>query len=429
MMSMNKGPSRTTNHGDEVYFLSELLGVKVIFQGKKVGRLDDLLIVEEEKLPYVTHLLVKRPFGYPSLLIPWEKVKSLTAKDIIIDIEKVDNYASEPRENAVLLKDHVLDKKVLDIAERDVDVVYDVKMVMRNGWLYVTDVDFSRYGLFKRMGLKSVANFIYSLADRIDYDTVSWAYVQRLPTNISSFKGDVKLNVLKDKLDDLNPVDLADVIEEMEPEQRAEIFSGMDTERASDTLEEIEPSVQRALVSSLGKEKVAELIDEMTPGQAADVLSVLPWEDAKAILELIDKDDAAKIESILEKGEEKIVNYSSSNFIKVYPSVSVLDAQEEYPHMAKGKEAVMYLYVVDNGDKLLGVLDIKDLLKAEDHSLLGEIMEDVMVRLKPENTLRETARLFDKYDFRALPVVNSEGRIVGVVPYRDVMRLTHHFTE
>ena len=426
---MNKNGSGKASHPDDVYFLSELLGVKVMLHGKKVGRLADILIVEEEKLPYVTHFLVKRPFGHPSLLIPWDRVKSVTTKEVVIEVEKVEEFVGEPPANAVLLKDHILDKKVLDIEDRDVDVVYDVKMVLRNGWLYVTDVDFSRYGLLKRMGLKGIANFIYNLADRIDDDTVSWAYVQPLPTNISSFRGDVKLKVLRDHLDDLNPVDLADVLEEMEHEQRVEIFSGMDTERASDTLEEIDPRVQRALVSSLGKEKVAELIDEMTPGQAADVLSVLPWEDAKAILELIDKEDAAKIESILEKGEEKIINFASSNFIKVYPSVSVLDAQEEYPHIAKGKEAIMYLYVVEKDDKLLGVVDIKDLLKEADQSLLGEIMEDIIVSLKPETTLRETAALFDRYDFRALPVVDPKGRIVGVVPYRDVMKLTHHFTE
>ena len=426
---MNQNGSGRTGHTDSVYFLSELLGVKVMLRDKKVGRLADILIVEEEKLPYVTHFLVKRPFGYPSLLIPWEKVKSVTTKEVVIDVQKVEDFVGQPAENAVLLKDHILDKKVLDIEDRDVDVVYDVKMVLRNGWLYVTDVDFSRYGLLKRMGLKGIANFIYNLADRIDDDTVSWAYVQPLPTNISSFKGDVKLRVLKDHLDDLNPVDLADVLEEMEHEQRVEIFSGMDTERASDTLEEIDPNVQRALVSSLGKEKVAELIDEMTPGQAADVLSVLPWEDAKVILELIDKEDAAKIESILEKGEENIINYASSNFIKVYPSVSVLDAQDEYPHIAKGKEAIMYLYVVEKDDKLLGVVDIKDLLKETDQSLLGEIMEDIIVSLKPETTLREAAVLFDRYDFRALPVVDPNGHIVGVVPYRDVMKLTHHFTE
>lgn len=426
---MNKNGSGKSSTSDSVYFLSELLGVKVMLREKKVGRLADILIKEEEKLPYVTHFLVKRPFGYPSLLIPWEKVKSVTTKEVVIDVEKIEDFVGEPPANSVLLKDHILDKKVLDIEDRDVDVVYDVKMVLRNGWLYVTDVDFSRYGLLKRMGLKGIANFIYNLADRIDDDTVSWAYVQPLPTNISSFKGDVKLRVLKDHLDDLHPVDLADVLEEMEHEQRVEIFSGMDTARASDTLEEIDPSVQRALVSSLGKEKVAELIDEMTPGQAADVLSVLPWEDAKAILEFIDKDDAAKIESILEKGEEKIINYASSNFIKVYPSVSVLDAQEEYAHIAKGKEAIMYLYVIDNDDKLLGVVDIKDLLKEADQSLLGEIMDDIIVSLKPETTLREASVLFDRYDFRALPVVDPNGRIVGVVPYRDVMKLTHHFTE
>ncbi len=426
---MNKTSAQGMNHSGCVYFLSELLGVKVILRGRKVGRLADILIVEEEKLPYVTHFLVKRPFGYPRLLIPWESVRSVTVKEVVIEVEKIDDCVGDPPANAILLRDHILDKKVLDIEDRDVDVVYDVKMVLRNGWLYVTDVDFSRYGLFKRMGLKGIANMIYSLADRIDDETVSWAYVQPLPANISSFKGDLKLRVLKEKLDDLHPVDLADVLEEMEHEQRVAIFRRMDTERASDTLEEIDPRVQRALVSSLGKEKVAELIDEMTPGQAADVLSVLPWDDAKAIVALIDKDDADKIELILEQREEKIVNYASSNFIRVYPSVSVMDAQAEYPRIAKGKEAIMYLYVVDNGDKLLGVVDIKELLKEEDQLLLGEIMDEVVVTLKPESTLREAAAMFSRYDFRALPVVDENGRIVGVVPYRDIMRLTHHFTE
>jgi magnesium transporter len=203
---VNKNGSGKAGRKDEVYFLSELLGIKVMLHDKKIGRLADILIVEEEKLPYVTHFLVKRPFGYPSLLIPWEKVKSVTTKEVVIEVEKIENFVGEPAENAVLLKDHILDKKVLDLEDRDVDVVYDVKMVLRNGWLYVTDVDFSRYGLLKRMGLKGIANFIYKLADRIDDDTVSWAYVQPLPTNISSFKGDVKLKVLKDHLDDLNPV-------------------------------------------------------------------------------------------------------------------------------------------------------------------------------------------------------------------------------
>ena len=90
-----------------------------------------------------------------------------------------------------------------------------------------------------------------------------------VPENIGSFKGNVKLNVLKEKLPDIHPVDLADILEELNEEQRTAIFNELDTEQASDTLEEIEPRVQRSLISSMDKERVAELIDEMTPAQAA----------------------------------------------------------------------------------------------------------------------------------------------------------------
>ena len=118
--------------------------------------------------------------------------------------------------------------------------------------------------------------------------------MQQLPADIGSFNGNVKLNVLKEKLPDIHPVDLADILEELEHEQRMAIFNQLDTEHASDTLEEVEPRVQRDLVSSLTIERVTELVNEMTPAQAADLLAELPASESDAILDKIEAPEALK---------------------------------------------------------------------------------------------------------------------------------------
>ena len=127
--------------------------------------------------------------------------------------------------------------------------------------------------------------------------------------------------------------------------------------------------------------------------------------------------------------EEKAINYATSRFIKVSPDLTTDEVQNDYPRLAKGMMVVMYFYVVDENDKLLGVLDIKELLEAPDEALLKDVMVTNMIALHPESTLKEASELFARYDFRAIPITDENDRIIGVVPYRDVMRLTHHFVD
>ena len=418
------------NSTEYKFFLSDLIGRKAIWNNKKIGSLQDILILETGIIPEVTHFIVNRPFGHHSLLIPWENIVEITNNEIIINIESFEKYENEPAEPQVLLKDHILDKKVIDMDENDVEVVYDIKLVLRHKKLYVTDVDSSKYGLLRRMGLKWLAKFIYNLADTIKSDTIPWTYVQPLPEQISSFKGNVKLKVLKDKLLELHPVDLADIIEELDHTQRIAIFNELDTELASDTLEEIEPRVQRDLISSLEKDKVAELINDMTPAQAADILAILPGTDADEILSDIsklDNENAQKIEFIIEKHDEKIINFATSHYFKFSPQVKVQEAINEFHNSAKDKDVIMYLYIADEQNKLLGVVDIRELLQASTDETLGEIMTSHVITLSPESTLIEASRMFVRYLFRAIPIIDENDVILGVVPYRDIMNLNHRF--
>jgi magnesium transporter len=425
---MNEVISPSVNkETEQIYFLSEIVKIPVIWHSRKIGKLADFIIVDKDKIAEVTHVCVHRPFGDPALIVPWEKVTAISCTELTIEIDNMEQYAVLPAEGAVLLKDYILDKKVLDVDGREVEMVYDVRMVLKNNKLYVVDVDLSKYGLLRRIGLKWLANFIYNLAQKIREQTISWDYVEPLPEQLSSFKGALKLKVLKEQLSEMQPVDLADIIEDLDHAQRVALFGELETEHASDTLEELPPKIQRDLIASLKKDRAAQLINEMTPGQAADILSVLPWWELRAILRLLNPENARKIDGILEKQEEKIIDFAASNFLKFSQDKTVLQVRRSYQRAAKGKEAIMYIYIVDEQDKLVGVIDLKELLMAEDEALIKDVMVTKVITLNHESTLKEASEMLTRYGFRALPLVDENGKIAGVLPYRDVMNLKHLF--
>ena len=421
---------KTARNGVEKrYFLTELIGARAYLQGKKIGKLTDVIVVDQGKLAEVTHFQISRPFGDPALLVPQQKVQSLGPRGITVDIEGAQSYVRGLLPGEIPLRDYLLDKKVLDIEDREVEVVYDIRLAVTGDKVYVSDVDISRYGLLRQLGFRSLADYLYKRADEAKKKLIPWSYIQPLPPQLGALQGNVKLNILKEELSDIHPADLADIVEELDSSQRVTILEGLDTERASDTLEEIDPAVQRDIVFSLRKERVAQLIGEMTSGQAADILAVLPASEKRAVLELLEPTKVAKIEEILQKHEVNILNFTTNKFIKCPPDMTVQRARRKFREMARSMDVVMYFYVVNEMDKLLGVIDIKELFMAEDDVLLSHLMAENSISLNPESTMKQAADAFIRYGFRALPVTDENDIILGVVPYRDVMNLKHRILD
>jgi Mg/Co/Ni transporter MgtE len=406
---------------EKEFFLSEILGRKIYLKSERIGRLDDFIIVETGKLPEVSHLVVSRSFGYPSLLLPWDKISLISNTEIVADADGPADYEKPVPDGAILLKAHILDKKILDMDDHEVEVVYDVKLAMQNGKLYASEVDFSRNRLFRRMGLKKVAKFFAEHNE--DSATVSWMYVQPLPEKIGMFKGHVKLNVLKENIHEIHPVDLADILEELDSDQRLAVFNELEPELASDTLEEVEPRVQRELISAIKRERAAQLINAMSPAQAADILAILPGNEADELLKLIDQDSAPRVQQMIDKHDENILLYATQEFLKQSPTTLARDVIDNYRKLARDKEVVMYVYVTDESGLLLGVVDVRDLIMAEDHQTLTEIMTDNVITLSRTDTLRDAVEMFERYSFRAIPVSDDENRLMGVISHRDIRRL------
>ena len=401
------------------FFLGEILDRRVFVKKRRIGRLSDLAIVETGKLPEVTHIVVTRPYGYPALTIPWERVVLISNHEIVLDIgeEATAQFEHAPQENLILLHDHILDKKILDMDDHEVEVVYDVKLAFQNGKLYAAEVDFSRYRALRRLGLHKLAKL---LTDRNEENRVSWLYVQPLPEHLGSFAGNIKLKVQKEALSEIHPVDLADILEELEGGQRVALFNALETEHASDTLEEVEPRVQRELIHAIEKERAAVLINDMTPAQAADILAILPRDEANAILRLIDRDKSSKVAHIIGQHDEQILHYGSADVIRLPPSALAEDVLDRYREIAKDKNVVMYIYVVDPEGVLKGVVDIREIVAAEPGQKLGDIMTEHVIGLPKNATLRDAAMLFERYNFRALPITDDNDHLLGAVSSHDI---------
>ena len=407
---------------EQEFFLSEILGRRVFVKKKRIGRLSDLAIVETGKLPEVTHVVVSRSFGYAKLTVPWDRVRLISNQEVVLDIaeDMMPQYERAPQEGLILLQDHILDKKILDLDDHEVEIVYDVRLAFQSDKLYAAEVDFSHYRALRRLGFRKLAKL---LTNRSKEDRVSWLYVQPLPEQLGSFAGNIKLKVPKAGLSEIHPVDLADILEELEGGQRVALFNALDAEQASDTLEEVEPRVQRELIRAIEKERAALLINEMSPAQAADILAILPRDQAGAILKLLDRDKSTKVEHIIDKHDEQILLYGSPEIIRLPPTTPAAEVLDRYRELATGKEVVMYVYVTDEAGALKGVVDIRELVAAEPAQTLGDIMTEHVISLPKDATLREAAMLFDRYSFRALPITDENDQLLGAVSSRDVRSL------
>jgi magnesium transporter len=423
------GTKTNGNVRHESFFLTDLLDARAYLRNRRIGTLKDVVAVDRERMAEVTHIQIARPFGNAPLVVPLANVRSLTPHEVIVDLEHPESYVRELLSEEVLLRDYLLDKKVLDVEDREVEVVYDMRLVITGDKIYVTDVDISPYGLLRRLGLKRIGNYFYKRAAETKQRLIPWSYVEPLPAELGTLQGNLKLTVLKERLTDIHPADLADMLEELDSDQRVTLLEGLDTEHASDTLEEIDPAVQRDIVFSLRKERVAQLISEMTPGQAADIVSVLPADEKRMILKLLETELVEKIEEIIEKQDVSILDFTTANFFRFHPETTVGQARSQARETGRTMDVSMYLYIVADNEKLAGVVSVEDAFMAADDALLKQLMVENVISLRPDSTMQQATNMFVRYGFRALPVSDENDTLLGVVPYRDVMHLKHRILE
>lgn len=397
-------------------FFSEVLKRSVFdAKGEIAGRLADVVVVRGEPLPKISFVLIKR---HGQLFrAPWSEV-SIFSRRIRSIQRAADSLELYDRDDDLLLARDILDKQIVDVNGAKVVRVNDVRLEGHNGDAILSAVDVGIRGLLRRLGVERRTERVLAFfKSSLPWHLITWNYIQPLNPKLKT----ITLTIPRQMVAALHPADLAEIINQVSREEGATLFTDLDTKTAADALSEVEPHRQAELIAGLDAERAADIIEEMPPDEASDVLGDLPTETAKDILERVEEEEAKDIQELLAYDEDSAGGLMTTDFISYGPETTVGEAIERFRSDAATVGSVYQIYLTKDDQELVGAVGLKELLVAQRSVTLGSIADLRPRTTLPETKKKEIARLMAKYDLVALPIVDPERHIVGVVTIDDVI--------
>jgi magnesium transporter len=398
-------------------FVSEILKKPVLDpKGEEIGKLKDLVIVKGEPLPKVSALIIEKKNKIFKL--PWTDLNIFNKRIISANVYGETLQPYELNEKDLILVRDILDKQIVDANGAKVVRVNDVKLQGYNSEAVLIAVDVGARGIMRRLGVERGGEDLMKLFKKhLPYNLISWNYIQPLEPKLTK----ISLTVPRQMVSELHPADIAEIISQVSHKEGASFFKGLDVETAAGALSELQPDVQAAIITGMETEKAADIIEEMPPDEAADVLSDLPMDKAKEILESIEKEEAEDIQELLSHEEDTAGGLMINEFIAYLPETKVKDAIMKFRRDAEEVETVYYIYVIEANEKLIGAVSLRDLLLSDPDARLTDIMETKLKTVTPDTDEMEVAEIISKYNLVALPVVDTEGFLLGIVAIDDVI--------
>ncbi len=412
----------TPNSNPQAFlFLSQILG-KIIFSpaGHPWGKICDLVVTVADLYPQVTGVFF-RPRGKKSILrLSWARIIQAEEKFRVDPLGAEEQSEANLQQGELLLKDSLLDKQIVDIHGAKIWRVNDLHLLKVNQNLRLVHVDVGLRGLMRRVGWEKAMDkffqwfFDYHLSDSF----IPWRFVQPL-----SSPDLLRLKITQHRLAQLHPADLADIMEALDIHKRAEVFQSLDIETAAEALEETDPKIQVRLIENLNPAHASDIIEEMSPSEAADLLGDLPKDKAEGILKEMEKEIAEDVKELLVHPEEKAGGLMTTAFPALPPSSTVQEALNWLRHEAENLDLIYYVYVSEPEDRLCGVLSLRDLLLANPQARLADLMDSRVVSVTIEEEKKEIAQIFAKYGFKAIPVIDEDNRIKGVIEFKSLLEV------
>ena len=379
--------------------------------GELVGKLEDLLVrMGDERYPPIAGLVVRD--GRRRFFVPASHLQDLNGatrlSSSIIDLQSFVR-----RDGELLLRRDVLDHQLIDITGRRIVRVNDVQLTRVEGAVRVVGVDISARALLRRLGPRALAGRI------VGRQIIDWSDLQYLASTAP-----VQLKVSYDRLAELNPVDLARIVDALSYRESAEIVASLDEETAAETLEEVSDERVADLLEGMDQERAADILEEMTPAAAADVLEDLDEEVAEQILSRMEPEEAADVQTHLAFDEDSAGRIMTTDFVSVLSSSTVGDALAVLRSMEEVPDPLLAVYVVapDDPGVLQGIVRLRNLILADPATLLAEVMDEDVPTVGPEDRAEDAARVLAEYNLLAVPVLDEETRkLLGIVTVDDAL--------
>lgn len=391
-------------------YLSRILDRKIYTANKEVlGTLKDLAVDVNYKNPKVTTAVVKTKEGLK--FIDFDKLE--VSKEKRQYILTCNETKGKEIGDCLLLKKYVLDKQIIDVNGRKVVRANDVRLIILDSGMFIAAVDIGMEGILRRIG---IAKPLKILGVKVSSKLMLWGDVE---TAYAS--KDISLSKTYNKLHTLHPSDLADIIEDFDANTGAIIFSSLDTARAADVLEELEEDVQVSLLRTLSTDKAADILEEMPADEAADVLDGLKEDKAEELLNNMEKEASDEIRELMEYEEDLVGSIMTTDFVSCPIHYKVADVINDIRTAEDEVEQFYYIYVLNDADKLCGVVSLRELIVSDPETKLEDIMSKKVIYTQDEEKISDLIKDITKYNLLAMPVVDEEIHLIGSVSVNDIV--------
>jgi len=434
--------------GDTMIFLSSLLRQSVYdTENRRVGGVRDVCVDLNETFPIVTALIVHSSLSNDDKIIPWTQVENIEFSPVRLTVNQAQITPYVPLADELLLRRDILDKQIVDTQGFRVVKVNDLKLVQIKKTARLLGVDISFGGLLRRLGVQPAVDMLSRVAPmQLAERTITWNYVEPIQVVRTGMTGQlalagvgttgatagtvgvipqVQLNVSHNKLADLRPADIADILEQLDVEDAGAVLDRLDTETAADTLNEVQYPLQSELLSELDPERASDLLEMLPPDDAADILAEMLPTDAERLLSLMPAEESRSIRELLRYAGETAGGIMTNEVLALTENATVEDALTYLRQHSEHLEMVYYLYILDEERHLVGVVSLRQLVTAEPMAHMHDLMDHDVIKVQSDTDQEEVARIISKYDLLGIPVVDADNRLVGLVTVDDVIDVIH----
>ena len=398
-------------------YVSQIIGQPILdARNDKIAAISDVLVrYGSEDYPPVIGVVAR--LRRRNFFIPRRNIAELSDQGARMSSAKLDLTPFERREGEVLLAKDVLDNQLIDVDGKRVVRVNDVQLIDVGDFWRVTGADVSLQGFLRRLMPKG----FYGSARPVE--VLDWADVGYLATDTATVT--VQLKSSKDKLSRLHPVEIAQLAETLSPIHRTEVVESLDNETAADTLEEMSTEAQARILEEMDEERAADILEEMSPDDAVDVLDEMDDEKAQELFDLMEDEEKADVAELMHFDHDTAGGLMTTEFIVFPRSLTAGEAIARLREMAETPGMIYYLYVVEeeNSWKLCGLISLRSLILADPTRELSEVMRSDFRSAHPTDSAKEVAQTIAEYNLLALPVVDDEGDIAGIVTVDDAMEI------
>jgi CBS domain-containing protein/sporulation protein YlmC with PRC-barrel domain len=391
--------------------LSQALGKPIHdINDKLVGRLLDMAVRWDKHYPRVTGIKFAK---HVQKHIAISQIAQWDEQGIRLGVAFTDEL-QQLTEDELYVGKWLLDKQIIDLRGSKLVRVNDIKLAwIESGAaheLILMAVDVGVRGLLRRIGMEA-------LVKGRPMNLVDWKFIKPLESKMDN----LRLTLEHPSLKDLHPADLADIIEDMDSVSRNQLLAGLDRHTAIEALTETDLDTQVEIITDMDTTSASELLGDMPPDEAADILGELSEEKSSELLNLMDQEEAEDVRELMEYEEDTAGGLMTTDFISFPANTTAEDCINRLRELAPSAETIYYLYIIDHAEVLRGVVSLRDLIVAQPSTELGAIMRPRVVSVRGDDDLRKVQEMVTKYDLLALPVVDEQGVLLGIITVDDVM--------